>query len=250
MSRILVSQKVLIEPFGKVSIRVMSTAVNITARWNGDELRLTIPPISADELHSALAEMQPRIMARKPSVPDALYYDGFEFATDGWRFSVVSSALLRPGHVDAIRPCIDREPFYFHIRYGRGSDVSLPAMQDAIGRVVRRVAHRVAEDLLLDQGYAEAHRLGFRISYDRLSVSRGLKRLGSCHADGRISLSYILMFLSAEQRRSTILHEFAHLTHFNHSPAFYALWDSYLGYPHSRASLESMNLPLPGMPRR
>jgi len=249
VNKILVSQRLILEPYGKVNIRVLSTAVNISARWRGDVLHLTVPPISAERLHVLLGEMRPRIMACKPSPQQLLYHNGFTFANDGWRFATTATAALRPGHVDAIRPCREAEPFYFLIRYGADSDLSLPEMQNTIARMVKHVARIVAEDLLLGQGYAEAHRLGISIREGSLSVSRGLKRLGTCRADGRISLSYILMFLSAEQRRSTILHEFAHLTHFNHSPAFYALWDSYLGYPHSRISLASMNLPLPGMPQ-
>lgn len=243
----LVSQHCIIEPYGKVHLRVLRTAVNVTARWRGDVLHLSVPPISAEKLHEVLAGMEARIMARKPAEAPLLYHDGFSFATDGWCFEVAESAALRPGRADAIKPHPADEPFRFLIRYGAGSDLSSAPMQQAIGCVVKAVAKYMAENVLIDQAHAEADRLGLKIPFGHITVGHGIKRLGCCSARGRISLSYTLMFVDTERRRSTILHEFAHLRHFNHSPEFYALWDRYLGYPHRRTTLAEMHLPLPGM---
>lgn len=242
-----VSRLCVIEPYGKVNIRVLRKAVNVRARWRGDVLHISVPPISESRLREILAGMEARIMAHKPMNTGPLYHNGFVFVTDGWRFEIVESDALPPGIADAITPNYEGEPFHFRIRYGAGSDMSSQTMQQAIGRVVKSLARYVAENLLIDQAYVEAGKIGLRIPFGHITVGRGIKRLGSCKGDGRISLSYILMFVDVESRRSTIMHEFAHLWHFNHSPEFYALWDRLLGYPHRRATLADMNLPLPGM---
>lgn len=242
-----VSQHCRIEPFGEVHLRVLHNAVNVTARWRGDVLHVSAPPVSADRLREILTGMEPRIMAHRPSKAGPMYHDGFSFATDGWRFEIVASQALRRNHVDAIRPDASGEPGYFRIRYGEDSDMASEAMQQTIGRVVKAVGKFVAERLLIAQAYEEASRLGIPIPAGHITVGRGIRRLGCCSARGRISLSYILMFVDTESRRRTILHEFAHLRHFNHSPEFYALWDSYLGYPHHRVRLADMHLPLPGI---
>lgn len=243
----IVSQHCRIEPFGEVHLRVLHNAVNVTARWRGDVLHVSTPPVSADRLREILSGMESRIMAHKPTKAGPIYHDGFSFATDGWRFDTVASAALPRNHVDAIRLNTSAEPCCYRIRYGKDSDLSSGTMQQAIGRMVKAVGKHVAETLLIEQAYEEASRLGISIPAGHITVGRGIRRLGCCSARGHISLSYILMFVDTESRRSTILHEFAHLRHFNHSAEFYALWDSYLGYPHRRVRLADMHLPLPGI---
>ncbi len=60
-------------------------------------------------------------------------------------------------------------------------------------------------------------------------VGRGLRKLGHCTTQGVIQLSRALMFLPEDLVDLTVCHELAHLTHFDHSPAFHRLLDSYLG---------------------
>ena len=48
-------------------------------------------------------------------------------------------------------------------------------------------------------------------------------RWGSCTREGRIMLSWRLVFTPPHIRDYVVIHELAHLEHFNHSPAFWTL---------------------------
>lgn len=55
-----------------------------------------------------------------------------------------------------------------------------------------------------------------------LALSRAQRRWGSCAADGTIRINWRLIMAPDAVRRSVVAHEVAHLTHFDHSPAFHA----------------------------
>ncbi len=55
-----------------------------------------------------------------------------------------------------------------------------------------------------------------------LALSRAQRRWGSCAADGTIRINWRLILAPDAIRRSVVAHEVAHLTHFDHSPAFHA----------------------------
>lgn len=64
----------------------------------------------------------------------------------------------------------------------------------------------------------------------RLALSRAQRRWGSCAADGSIRMNWRLVMAPDFVRRSVVAHEVAHMTHFDHSPAFHAhLADLYEG---------------------
>ncbi len=56
-----------------------------------------------------------------------------------------------------------------------------------------------------------------------VALSRAQKRWGSCSERARIRLNWRLIQAPDFVRRSVVAHEVAHLVHFDHSPAFYAL---------------------------
>ncbi|MFM6950549.1 MAG: M48 family metallopeptidase [Novosphingobium sp.] len=55
-----------------------------------------------------------------------------------------------------------------------------------------------------------------------LALSRAQRRWGSCATDGTIRINWRLILAPDAIRRSVVAHEVAHLTHFDHSPAFHA----------------------------
>jgi predicted metal-dependent hydrolase len=56
-----------------------------------------------------------------------------------------------------------------------------------------------------------------------VSLSRALRRWGSCSDRQRIRINWRLVQAPDFVRRSVVAHEVAHLVHFDHSPAFHAL---------------------------
>jgi predicted metal-dependent hydrolase len=55
-----------------------------------------------------------------------------------------------------------------------------------------------------------------------LALSRAQRRWGSCAANGTIRINWRLIMAPDAVRRSVVAHEVAHLSHFDHSPAFHA----------------------------
>ncbi len=60
----------------------------------------------------------------------------------------------------------------------------------------------------------------------RLALSRAQRRWGSCASDGSIRINWRLIMAPDFVRRSVVAHEVAHMTHFDHSPAFHAHLDT------------------------
>ena len=58
---------------------------------------------------------------------------------------------------------------------------------------------------------------------DKISVGDAGTRWGSCSSQGRIRLSWRLIFATPQARRYVVAHEVAHLVHLNHGPEFKAL---------------------------
>ena len=56
-----------------------------------------------------------------------------------------------------------------------------------------------------------------------VSIGDAATRWGSCSSEGRIRLSWRLIFAPVEVRRYVAAHEVAHLVHLNHGPEFKAL---------------------------
>lgn len=89
----------------------------------------------------------------------------------------------------------------------------------------------------------EAQRLGLK--YKRVHIKDTVSRYGSCSTLGNINLNAMLLLHSAESVRYVVLHELAHLTHMNHSPAFWSLLSDYLGSDAHEADLALHREPLP-----
>lgn len=233
---------------GTVHVRVHPAARRFIARWRDGHVHLTVPPgASASDVDCALRELTPRLMSRRSAAESTLprYCDGYEFATDGWSFRLSHTAALERGKilVQQKKTAGDAD-MRFVILYGPGIDFDTDSHRRAMSRAITRCAHRFTQLVILPEADRIARSLGLRPA--AWKVGRGQRTLGTCRADGQISLSERLAFLPAELRRSTITHELAHLTHMNHSPAFHALWERYMGCPLApvRARLRAFRWPV------
>ncbi len=81
--------------------------------------------------------------------------------------------------------------------------------------------------------------LGFRLAK---------ARWGSCNASGRISLNPYMMKLPSELIDYIVVHELSHLSHLNHSPAFYERVEAFLpNYKSLEAGIRSFTLGSQGL---
>ncbi len=90
---------------------------------------------------------------------------------------------------------------------------------DSLNRRLQRWLEGEALHLLADDLAHYCLRDGRRVP--PLALSRAQRRWGSCAADGTIRINWRLIMAPDAVRRSVVAHEVAHLTHFDHSPAFH-----------------------------
>lgn len=240
----LVSQ-VFVDPvLGPVRLRTLRTAVRYSARWKADGLHITIPVRTTEaSFRRTLAEWAPRLLAIKPRVTSPLYFDGFSYAVFDWAFTIRAVQGWKQRCVGWERT--DDSPATYIIKVSPLDDLSDRLIERNISKALMHVARQLAQKSLIPQAEAEARRLGLDRAVKSWSIGRGRRRMGACTASGSISLSAMLMFFPEETRRSTITHELAHLSHFDHSPAFYALWEAYLGHSHRLHRPDPSKAPLP-----
>lgn len=242
----IISQKYEDPHLGTVHIRVLRNAVRFSARWKSDGLHITVPIKVTDAEYNRIIEAwREKLLSLKPLPKPGLYHDGYTFAVTDWSFTIRAVPGWRRHYVGWERIGTAEGIDTYIIKVSPLDDLSVPSMERAVGKALMHIAACLASHRLLSQARAEAERLNLSDKVRSWSVGRGLNRLGCCKASAEISLSALLMFFPPETRRSTILHELAHLTHFNHSSAFYALWEQYLGHPYTLHRPDSALAPLP-----
>lgn len=99
----------------------------------------------------------------------------------------------------------------------RGPDADMHARL----RALRRWLQREASVRLLPMLESESFRTG--ITPTRVGIRGQRARWGGCSATGSITLNRCLLFLPQELVRAVVLHELAHVSHPNHSAAFWAV---------------------------
>lgn len=232
MAKFIESQRMEIDGLGVVRVRVHPTARKFVARWKADGLHVTVPretPVA--EFQRVMEGWREKLLSLKPEEKLGKYSFGFGFETDDWGFVIVENPSTPAGYAETRRRQHADKAMY-EICLAPGYDFRRPEADRFLSKVISRLAHAMGKQLLPPQAREEAGRLGLMERISAFDVGYGRQRLGFCTRQGRISLSSRLMFLPRALRRGTITHELAHLTHFDHSPAFYALWDAYLGFPH------------------
>lgn len=96
---------------------------------------------------------------------------------------------------------------------------------DAVRALVERGYRGAARDwfaLMCDR-----HALRMGVAYASIGIRDPRTRWGSCSARGALSFSWRLMMAPARVAEYVVVHELAHLTHLDHSPAFWDLVQHY-----------------------
>ena len=207
------------EGLGEVHVTRRAGSSRVSARWKDGRAYFNVPEfLGAKQILDAISSLAPRMLARRPVLT---FHDGQRIELDGLAFNILTQRI-KP---DAVICTLRGDEAYLEV--GASFDFSDPATTEAVSRMMRRMASKVADRILLPRAGAIADRLGLKVK--SWSVMSGHHVLGRCSSDRRIQLSYMNVFLPVELRDYVVCHELAHLTEMNHSARFHALCDSYCG---------------------
>lgn len=223
--------------FGIVHATVRANACRLVARWRGRTLTVTVPPgITVDEYARIIGTMRPRLLGSRPA---PLLEVGKVIGPEDFAIVIERRSDIGPLSVNgrAERP--------LRVYIGRNIDLANPAHEKVVVSMIRKVAESQFDRQIVPRALQLAGRVG--ANPRSIGCSRGFSRLGTCGQQGDIRLSAALMLMPQELRDYIILHEFAHLREFNHSPRFYALLDSYCGGRNDelKSRLKSFRFPIP-----
>lgn len=101
-------------------------------------------------------------------------------------------------------------------------------LQDALIKFYRKIGS------LYMKARVEKYRRKMKVRPASIRFSSQKTRWGSCSAAGRITLDWRLVFAPPEVIDYVIVHELAHLRHFDHSPKFWALVATHVPFMEAR----------------
>ncbi len=109
--------------------------------------------------------------------------------------------------------------------YPQSCDVTRDDVQQLMKRILKRYLKYKAAHIYPQRVAQLAQKVGLKPP--TVAIGDGRQRLGSCSRHGEVRLSCLLLLLPSHLMDYVIRHELAHLTHFDHSPAFHALCNRY-----------------------
>lgn len=202
---------------GKIYIVPHPTSRKFSARWRNGVLKVIVPQRSSKKnIEHALAQMEAGLLESKIKIRNT-----GDIVLPDWKIAV--------GRQNAKPEQIVARFSFPQCELQIGTNINLDSDEgfELFTRAAMTVGKKVAAGLLLPRAKEIAAVLGREPS--EWSISNGHQTLGRCDVKGRIALSFMNVFLPPELRDYIICHELAHLTYMNHSEAFHALCDNYLG---------------------
>lgn len=151
---------------------------------------------------------------------DTLLYDGKTIQLVEGEIHIVADSNVGLRNV---KVCSEEDRLIF--AYNPAHDLRNEVFAQGLSRfILQHIALRYGH--VLRQMVVEyAHRYGLQVKEVR--IGRGSHTLGHCSRSGIITISAYVLFFPEHLRRYIVCHELAHLTHFNHSPAFHQLCNEY-----------------------
>lgn len=206
---------------GPVVLTRKTTARRFIARRHDDRVDLTIPAFvtSREEIIRIFLRFRARLQKDVTASPGVRFFDGQEIAVPGFTFHIGRQSLVPKGiNVEAN---LTRAS----LAVGTELDFNSEHVTANLDKAIKNVAKRLVPILLFPRVRELADKWGLHPS--NLLVGRGLRTFGTCNNRGEIRLSLSVVFLDEELRDYIILHELAHLSHFDHSPEFHRLLNLY-----------------------
>lgn len=204
--------------FGPITLQERATARRFIFRVRNGNLTVTTPPGTGRELLCRVIDQKRDALRKllhqrqKPllSPGNIIHTRTFTIEISSGTYTSVCSRKVA-GHV--------------HIWVPQNADPHTPIMQKGIAREIHRHLKKAAEEFLPQRLEYWARQTGNR--YSGLVIGRGVHRLGVCRSDGRITLSFHLMYLPDRLIDYVILHELSHLSEMNHGPRFHEICNRY-----------------------
>lgn len=208
---------------GIIVVSPRRNARSISATVRDGELRLTVPyGCTMQRIDEAIEAMRPRLAEMldrdRPefTVGQCLAIDGTDIVIE-----LRQDTRMRHGSRGSIA---GPDKYIVYVNCDDPADLS--PINRCILQTLVAIGKHAFSRVVLPEARAEAARLGLNATF---KPGHGHRRLGVCTSDGIIRLSTNLVYYPAELRRLVICHELAHLTHMDHSEAFHALLDTYVG---------------------
>lgn len=207
---------------GRINLTLSRTNTRIIGKWRSGEVHISAPMGTPLRLINQFIENNREwFNQRRPHGPMIPYHIGFTFKCLKCEIRITEQET-HPG-------CLISESDgrgTFTIAAYPGIDLNQPHIRKIIRKHVLYYLKHQAEMELIPIAWNVARE--YRLTPTNFKIGSGLQRLGLCSEHGEITLSCALMMLPPELIRYVVCHELAHLTQFNHSPAFHELLNKML----------------------
>ena len=207
--------------FGYVEVHLRRGMRRITVKRKNDYLLVTAPRgMDGKDIVKAFNQMKPQIASLK--MQQVQYYIGQVIKCFGCEVTIESDPQLKD------RICYgkssDKE---YYIRVPHDIDFKSFSTQKIISDALKSLMKNAAPTFLIP--YARQLATTLNVPCGKITIGYGMRKLGHCTIKNDIMLSANIMFLPKTLIAYVICHELAHVTHHDHSPAFHALVNQYVG---------------------
>lgn len=219
--------------FGKVEVFANARSSRVSLRiYPGQRIRVSAPThTSANVIKRFLTEHADEIMrllnkSRAKEPQKIVFTPDTQFRTHDHDILFVPNGAHGPDYATARFGESATTIFY-----PEGQDFGSESFQSFVRKVIDATLRHEAEAMLPARTAELARLHGLKFSHVDLRNMR--TQWGSCSSNGRICLNIQLMRLPDELIDLVILHELTHTLHMDHSKAFYADLDKFLGGRHA-----------------
>lgn len=217
---------------GRIRVRVVATAKVVRARWEGQELFVTVPSHYPLFLYERFIEAKADILIEAKPAPAFAIGDIIDGHPVDFTIRAEADALIGGRGILFARD-LENAPlrgktvnYYLSVAQSLVDDgIEHPATQNLINKALLKAAEAATRTYLLPIARAIAESIGCEpAGWD---VKYRKRILGTCSRNRIVTLGPQLIFLPPHLRDFVILHELSHLSQMNHSPAFHAVCDKY-----------------------
>lgn len=214
------------EHFGRVMVTLRKGMTSFRAIWKQGVLHVSAPPFyNAAILKEMLAAHRDQIDALKTKEKVVRYEVGQVIPGFHCTIKIGPQNKVR-GKILLKTQCKNGE-HHMYINVFDNGQTPIVIHPTIVSKIISVLLHDAAPIVLIPFAQQVAKEVG--VEPAGFEIGRGMKKLGHCTRRGIVQLSHNLMLLPEHLVRYIILHEYAHLTHLDHSPAFHALVNQYTG---------------------